>query len=319
MSKSKLLESIRTEIRRRNYSYNTEKSYCSWVVQFVRYHDLKHPSVMGEREITDFLNHLAVDRNVAASTQNQALSALVFLYEHIIKTHVPALNQLMRAKKPSRLPVVLSEKEARQILDDMEGVWKLLLGLIYGAGLRVSEALRIRMLDLDFDYKQITVRSGKGLQDRVTVLPDSIIPDLKKHIVKVKKLHDADLTKGYGQTLLPKALALKYPNADRSFKWQYLFPASSRQHDPRSGLKHRYHLSPSELRVRVKQAAHKHGIQKHVTPHVFRHSFATHLLSSGYDIRTVQELLGHKSVKTTMIYTHVLNKGGRGVKSPLDG
>lgn len=318
MGKSKLLESIRTEIRRRNYSYNTEKTYCGWVVQFVLYHHLKHPSVMGEKEITDFLNHLAVERNVAASTQNQALSALVFLYEYIIKKPVPTLKQLKRAKKPSRLPVVLSEKEAKKILGEMEGVWKILLGLIYGSGLRVSEALRIRIQDLDFDYKQLMVRSGKGLQDRITVMADSIIPDLKNHILKVKKLHDADLAKGYGQTVLPKALAVKYPNADRAFKWQYLFPASSRQHDPRSGIRHRYHLSASELRVSVKQAAHKHGIQKHVSPHVFRHSFATHLLTSGYDIRTVQELLGHKSVKTTMIYTHVLNKGGKGVKSPLD-
>lgn len=318
MAKSKLLQKLRREIRRRNYSYSTEKSYCSWVVRYVRYHHLKHPAGMGAKEITEFLNYLANDRKVAASTENQALSALVFIYEHILKQPVDALHQLKRAKKPKRLPVVLSSKEAKSILSELRGKDKLVLGLIYGAGLRVSEALRIRITDLDFDYKQLTVRNGKGLKDRVTMLPETIIQPLKGHIGKVKLLHESDLEKGYGQTILPNALAVKYPDADRMFRWQYLFPANSRRKDPRTGIRHRYHISASNLRARVKEAARNRDIRKHVTPHVFRHSFATHLLKNGYDIRTVQELLGHKSVKTTMIYTHVLNKGRKGVKSPLD-
>ncbi|MCC5940635.1 MAG: integron integrase [Balneolaceae bacterium] len=318
MAKSKLLQKLRMEIRRRNYSNNTEKSYCNWVVQYVRFHQVKHPAKMGEKEIIKFLNHLANDRRVAASTQNQALSALVFLYEHILKMPVGTLHQLKRAKKPKRLPVVLSEKEAKSILNQMSGVQKLVLGLIYGSGLRVTEALRIRINDIDFDYKQITVRNGKGLKDRVTILPDSIIPKLKEHIRKVKLLHESDLSKGFGRTILPKALAVKYPNADRLFYWQYLFPAGTRRIEQRSGIRHRYHISASELRIQVKQAAYKLNIPKHVTPHVFRHSFATHLLRNGYDIRTVQDLLGHKSLKTTSVYLHVLNRGGHGVKSPLD-
>jgi len=318
MAKSKLLQKLRKEIRRRNYSYNTEKSYCSWVVQFVRYHHYTHPSKMGEKEITKFLNHLTSDRKVAASTQNQALSALVFLYENILEQPVDKLHQLKRAKKPKRIPVVLSEKEAKNIIFEMTGVHKIVLGLIYGAGLRVSEALRLRITDLDFDYNQLTVRNGKGLKDRITMLPESINPSLKEHIQKVKLLHESDLSKGYGHTILPNALAVKYPNADRMFRWQYLFPAKSRRKDPRTGIYHRYHISASELRLKVKQVTHKLGIQKHVTPHVFRHSFATHLLQNGYDIRTVQDLLGHKSLKTTSIYLHVLNRGGHGVKSPLD-
>ena len=281
-------------------------------------HNMIHPRHLGEKQVTEFLNHLANERNVAASTQNQALSALVFLYEHILKKPVESLHNLQRAKKPQKLPVVLTEDEARAVLKEMKGIQRLILSLLYGSGLRVSEALRLRVLDLDFNYKQLTVRSGKGLKDRVTMLPESVIPALKEQVRKVKLLHETDQKKGYGQTILPKALSVKYPGAKMLFRWQYLFPSKYRRIDPRSGIRHRYHISASELREQVKQIVHQLGIQKHVTPHTFRHSFATHLLQNGYDIRTVQELLGHQNVKTTMIYTHVLNRGGQGVQSPLD-
>ena len=318
MKKKKLLDQLKDEIRRRNYSYSTEKNYTQWVVRFVRFHNLTHPLQLGEKDIVAFLNHLAIKRNVAASTQNQALSAIVFLYEHILKKPVHSLERLKRAKKPKRLPVVLSEKESITIINQMEGVNRLVLCLIYGSGLRISEALRLRILDIDFDYKQITVRNGKGLTDRITMLPESIIPDLKNHIQKVRTLHKQDMEKNFGETILPKALAVKYPRAAKQPKWQYLFPSKFRSVDPRTGIRHRHHISARNLRSAVQKATHLNRIQKHVSPHTFRHSFATHLLKNGYDIRTVQELLGHKSVKTTMIYTHVLNRGGHGVKSPLD-
>jgi integron integrase len=318
VKKKKLLGQLKDEIRRRNYSYSTEKNYSLWVVRFVRFHNLRHPLKLNENDIVAFLNHLANDLNVAASTQNQALSAIVFLYEHILKKPVKNLQHLKRAKKPKRLPVVLSETEALSVINQLEGVNNLVLSLIYGSGLRISESLRLRILDIDFEYKQIIVRNGKGQQDRVTMIPESIIPSLKTHIKKVKNLHQEDLYKGFGETILPKALARKYPNESGRFKWQYLFPSKIRRVDPRTGIHHRYHISPRNVRSAVQTAAFKSGIQKHVTPHTFRHSFATHLLKNGYDIRTVQELLGHKSVKTTMIYTHVLNRGGKGVKSPLD-
>lgn len=318
MKKKKLLDRFRDEIRRRNYSYSTEKSYTGWTVRLVRYHNLRHPAELNEKDIVAFLNHLAVDQHVAASTQNQALSAILFLYEHVLKKPMGNLARIQRAKKPKRLPVVLSEKEAMSVINRLEGVNKLVLSLIYGSGLRISEALRLRILDIDFDYKQITVRNGKGLKDRITMLPESIIPALKIHIKKVKNLHQQDVQKGHGKTILPKALARKYPKAASQLKWQYLFPSKFRRTDPRTNVRHRYHISPRKIRNAVQYAVQKKNIQKHVTPHTFRHSFATHLLKNGYDIRTVQELLGHKSVKTTMIYTHVLNKGGKGVNSPLD-
>jgi integron integrase len=319
MKKKKILDQLKDEIRRRNYSYSTEKNYSLWVIRYVRYHNLQHPLKLHEKDIVEFLNHLANELNLAASTQNQALSAIVFLYEHILNRPVEHLQHLKRAKKPKHLPVVLSENEAMAVISRMDGVNKLILSLIYGSGLRISETLRLRILDVDFEYKQITVRNGKGLRDRVTMLPESIIPALKTHIKNVKILHLQDVQKGCGVTILPKALARKYPDAPGLFKWQYLFPSKFRRADPRSGIHHRYHVSPRNVRTAVRNAVYKTGIQKHVTPHTFRHSFATHLLKNGYDIRTVQELLGHKSVKTTMIYTHVLNKGGKGVKSPLDG
>lgn len=318
MKKKKLLDRLKEEIRRRNYSYNTEKVYCQWVVRFVHYHNLKHPAVLQQTDVVRYLNYLANELNVAASTQNQALSAIVFLYKYILDQPLEHLNDLKRAKRPKRLPVVLTEKEAISVISSMNGVHKLVVSLLYGSGLRISEALRLRILDVDLEYKQITVRNGKGLRDRVTMIPEKIVPELSHHIRKVNNLHQRDLLQGYGETILPNALAKKFPSAAKELKWQYLFPSKKRNVDPRSGIRHRYHISQRHIRRSVRRASNKHNIQKHVTPHTFRHSFATHLLQNGYDIRTVQELLGHKSVKTTMIYTHVLNRGGRGVKSPLD-
>lgn len=318
MKEKKLLTQLREEIRRRNYSYSTEKTYSRWIVRFVQYHNLTHPKDLKEKDVVNYLNHLANDLNVAAPTQNQALSAIVFLYSHILNQPLEQLDKLKRAKKPKRLPVVLTEKEAMTVIHSMEGVPRLVVSLLYGSGLRISEALRLRILDLDLIYKQITVRNGKGLRDRVTMIPDSMIHQIQHQIEKVKKLHKKDLNRGFGETILPHALSRKYPNAPKETRWQYLFPSKKRSVDPRSGVRHRYHISQRDIRRAVRKALGSLDIQKHVTPHTFRHSFATHLLKSGYDIRTVQELLGHKSVKTTMIYTHVLNRGGKGVKSPLD-
>jgi len=291
MKEKKILTRLKEEIRRRNYSYSTEKTYSQWIVRFVRYHNLTHPKFLKEEDVVRFLNHLANDLNVAASTQNQALSAIVFLYSHILGQPLLHLDKLKRAKKPKHLPVVLTEQEAMAIIHTMDGVPKLVVGLLYGSGLRISEALRLRIQDLDLDYKQITVRNGKGLRDRITMIPESRIDQIRHHIQKVKNLHKIDLEKGFGETILPKALARKYPGAAKETRWQYLFPSKKRSVDPRTGIRHRYHISQRNIRRAVRKAANKHHIQKHVTPHTFRHSFATHLLSSGYDIRTVQELL----------------------------
>ena len=318
MSKRKLLDRIKREIRRRNYSYSTEKTYCQWVVRYVRFHNLTHPRELGNDDIVRYLNYLANECNLTASTQNQALSALIFLYEHVLKIPVGDLKNLKRAKKPKRLPVVLSKEQALAIINELEGVNQLVMELIYGAGLRISEALSLRIQDVDLDYKQITVWNGKGLKDRITMLPDRVIPKLKIHIQKVRRLHETDLEKGLGKTILPNALSKKYPGAASKFIWQYLFPSKLRRKDPRSGIKHRYHISARNLRRELNQVVNKLNIPKRATPHTFRHSFATHLLQNGYDIRTVQDLLGHKSLKTTSIYLHVLNRGGHGVKSPLD-
>lgn len=314
----KLLDKVRQEIRRRNYSYSTEKSYSNWILRFIRYHNLKHPKNMGNREIVDFLNHLAVDKHVAASTQNLALCAIVFLYKEVLKVPVNELDNLKRAKKPAHLPVVLSKNEVAQILDHLKGVPLLIVSILYGSGLRISEALRLRVHDIDFDYRQIMVRNGKGKKDRITMLPDSLNSVLKEHIRKVNILHERDLANGYGETILPHSLSKKYPDAASHFGWQYLFPSTYRRKDPVTGIRHRYHISPKKIQRQVKKAAKKEGLAKKVSPHTFRHSFATHLLQNGYDIRTVQDLLGHKNLKTTSIYLHVLNRGGHGVKSPLD-
>lgn len=318
MAKSKLLNNIRQEIRRRNYSYRTEQAYTQWVVRFVKFHGLKHPSKLSEEHVVSYLNYLASERNVAASTQNQALCALLFLYEHVLEDPLQKLDDLQRADKLKKLPVVLTQKEVRSVLSEMKGTPKLIAELLYGAGLRVSECLRLRYLDLDFEYNQIQVRSGKGRKDRISIMPQSVKEKLRRQCQKVRELHEKDQQKGFGNTLLPKALAKKYPDAQNQLKWQYLFPSSRRSKDPRSGLVHRHHISDSSIQRKVKRAVDRSAIQKHASCHTFRHSFATHLLEDGYDIRTVQELLGHKNVKTTMIYTHVIKNKGSLIKSPAD-
>jgi len=315
---SRLLNRIQQEIRRRNYSYRTEKSYIHWIKRFIKFSDFKHPLEIERNQVASFLNYLAIDCNVAASTQNQALCAIVFLYKEVLNHPLGELENLKYAKRYKHVPVVLSELEVRAILDQMNGVKKLIVSLIYGSGLRISECLRLRIQDIDFDFRQIEVRDGKGRNDRITMLPESLVLQLQQHIKKVKWVHNKDLKRGNGEVLLPKALSKKYPNASRELKWQYLFPSKKIGKDPQTGFRHRYHQSPQSVNREIKKAVRKTGIQKKISAHTFRHSFATHLLKNGYDIRTVQELLGHKSVKTTMIYTHVLNRGGKGVVSPLD-
>lgn len=314
----KLIDKVRREIRRRNYSYSTEKHYCRWIIRFIRFHNLNHPENLEEKDIVKFLNHLALSQNVAASTQNQALCAIVFLYKDVLKSSIGDLDNLRRAKKPKHLPTVLSKNEVAVLLKHLDGIPHLVCSLLYGSGLRISEALRLRVQDVDFDYRQIIVRSGKGNKDRVTMLPEKLEEVLKHQIKKVKNLHQQDLAKGNGKTILPNALSRKYPDADALLAWQYLFPARMLRRDPRSGMRHRYHISPKKIQRAVKKAAREADITKKVSPHTLRHSFATHLLGNGYDIRTVQDLLGHKNLKTTSVYLHVLNRGGHGVKSPLD-
>ena len=318
MASSKLLAALRTEIRRRNYSYRTEQSYCSWIIRFVRFHNLTHPVELDETHVVEFLNHLALQKNVASSTQNQALCAIIFLYKHVLQTPLGDLEDIKRAKKYKSLPVVLTEREVRQILSHLEGVEGLIVRIMYGSGLRISEALHIRVKDLDFEYRQIVVRSGKGAKDRITMMPDKLVQPLKKQRTFCRVVHQKDLKMGWGRAILPNALSIKYPNADRELGWQYLFPSTKRRKDPRTGIMHRHHISESTIQRSIKKAVWATSISKNVTCHTFRHSFATHLLRKGYDIRTVQELLGHQNVETTMIYTHVLNREGHGVISPLD-
>jgi integron integrase len=295
MSGKKLLQRIREEIRRRNYSYSTEKAYCHWVVRYIKFYNMTHPSELQSSHVVQFLNHLANERSVSSSTQNQALSALVFLYEHILKAPVGELKDLQRAKKYRHLPVVLSKEEVKSILENMTGVEQLIMELIYGAGMRISEALRLRVQDIDFHYHQITIRNGKGRKDRITMLPEKVVPKLKRHLQKVQNLHEADLKKGFGKTILPGALAIKYPGSESKFIWQYMFPANTRRCDPVTGIRHRYHVSSKNVRIALRNTVRQLNIQKRVSPHTFRHSFATHLLQNGYDIRTVQDLLGHKA------------------------
>ena len=314
----RLLDRLRIEIRIRHYSIRTEQSYVDWARRFILFHNKRHPSEMGAVEVRDFLSHLAVDRNVSASTQNQAKSALLFLYREVLKIDLPWLDEVIVAKTAKRLPVVLTQVEARDLLGAMSGTMGLMASLLYGTGMRLMEGLRLRVKDMEFARREIIVREGKGNKDRVTVLPENLLLPLKAHLEKVKALHERDLEAGFGEVYLPNALALKYPNAARAWGWQYAFPSPVRAIDPRSGVERRHHIYETSVQRAVREASRLAGIHKPVTPHVLRHSFATHLLQAGYDIRTVQELLGHKDVQTTMIYTHVLNKGGRGVTSPLD-
>jgi integron integrase len=317
-SRPRLLDQVRDALRRRHYSYRTEQTYVDWIRRFVFFTGKRHPRELGAAEVTAFLNHLACERDVAAATQNQALSALLFLYKEVLAMPLPWLEGLERAKRPARMPTVLTVDEVRRLLACMHGTKKLMASLLYGAGLRLRECLKLRVKDVDFGYRQILVRDGKGAKDRVTVLPEPLIEPLRAHLGRVKLLHERDLADGCGDVELPDALARKYPRAPYAWGWKFVFPAYKRSVDPRTGVIRRHHVYENYLIRGVKDAARAAGIAKHVSCHTLRHSFATHLLEAGYDIRTVQELLGHADVSTTMIYTHVLNKGGRGVKSPLD-
>lgn len=315
---SRLLDQVRNAIRRKHYSYRTEESYVFWIKRYVFFSQKRHPRELGKDEVIAFLNHLARERSVAASTQNQALSALLFLYKEVLAQPLDWLDDLDRVKRPARVPTVLTVGEVRRLLAELEGTKWLIASLIYGAGLRLRECLKLRVKDIDFDYSQVIVRDGKGGKDRVTMLPEGLAEPLKQHLVRVKALHEKDLAEGYGDVELPDALLRKYPKAAYELGWKFVFPSYKRSIDPRSGVIRRHHVYDDVPGRAVKQAARAAGIVKHVSCHTLRHSFATHLLENGYDIRTVQELLGHSSVETTMIYTHVMNKGGRGVKSPLD-
>lgn len=313
-----MLDQLWQAIRTRHYSYRTEEAYVHWARRFIYFHGKRHPRELGEREVTAFINHLASGRGVASSTQNQALSSLLFLYKAVLGRPLDWLDGLQRAKRPARVPTVLSAAEVQRLLNELDGAKWLMASLLYGAGLRLRECLKLRVKDVDFDYRQLIVRDGKGGKDRVTMLPQAAVEPLKQHLERVKALHERDLAAGYGDVELPDAIARKYPRAAHDWGWKFVFPAHRYSTDPRSGAIRRHHVYEHVLTRAVTQAARSAGIEKHVTCHTLRHSFATRLLENGYDIRTVQELLGHASVETTMIYTHVMKKGGRGVVSPLD-
>lgn len=313
----KLLDQVRDAIRLKHYSYRTEQSYVGWIRRYILFHNKQHPKDMGGAEVEAFLTYLAVQGHVSASTQNQAFSALLFLYRNVLNQELGALDAV-RAKRSNYLPTVLTKGEVRSILQNIAGVHGLVIKVLYSSGLRLSEGLSLRIKDIDFAQRQIVARDTKGNESRVTMLADSLIEPLQEHLCKVKRLHQLDLDQGYGSVYLPFALERKYPHADRAWIWQFVFPSTGRSRDPRSGAIRRHHLHESGVQKALKQAVRAAGIAKRIGCHTFRHSFATHLLEDGYDIRTVQELLGHKDVKTTMIYTHVLNRGGRGVRSPLD-
>ncbi len=315
---SELLNNVRNVMRVRHYSYQTEKTYIHWIKQYIYFHKITHPKDMGAAEVEAFLTYLAVERTVAASTQNQALAALLFLYKEVLKINLPWLEEFTPAKKSERVPVVLTKEEVKLVLEQLKGTNWIIANLLYGSGLRLIEALRLRVKDLDFGYRQITVRDGKGGNDRFTVLPTKLIEPLQKQIEKSGKMHELDLRHGLGRVEMPFALVRKYPNAETEFGWQYLFPSKSLSKNPRSGATGRQHVSPSSLQKPFKDIMRKSRIAKNASPHTLRHSFATHLLQDGYDIRTIQELLGHKELTTTMIYTHVLNQHRLGVRSPAD-
>ena len=314
----KLLDQVRDQLRLKHYSLRTEDAYVSWIKRFILFHHRRHPAEMGVPEIQTFLTQLAVTQQVAASTQNQALSALLFLYRDVLHQDLDGVIDAVRARRPKRLPTVLTKEEVQRLLNALSGNHRLMAGLLYGSGLRLLEGLRLRLKDVDFARHEILVRDGKGMKDRVTLLPATLVVPLQEHLASVKRLHTEDLRQGFGAVYLPFALERKYPNASRAWGWQYVFPSDRLSIDPRSGVTRRHHVEESGLQRAVHEAARQAGIIKPVGCHTLRHSFATHLLEAGYDIRTVQELLGHADVKTTMIYTHVLNRGGLAVRSPLD-
>ena len=317
-AKPRLLDRVRQAVRTLHYSPRTEKAYIYWIRRFIFHNGVRHPDQMGAEEVGAFLSHLAVKEHVGASTQNQALNALVFLYGRVLGRDLGTLDAVARAKRPHRLPVVLTRDEIRAVFAHLEGTPLLVCRLLYGAGLRLLEALTLRVKDVDFQRNEITVRDGKGAKDRITPLPTSVKSELQDHLEQVQRLHEEDLSQGLGRVPLPGALLRKYPSADRQWIWQYIFPASSHYFDNSTGLRHRHHLHETVVQKAMGLAVRQGNLRKRATPHTLRHSFATHLIEDGYDIRTVQELLGHKDVQTTMIYTHVLNRGGRGVRSPAD-
>jgi integron integrase len=317
--KPRLMDQMRDELRSRHYSRRTEQAYCLWVRRFVYFNDTQHPAVLGEREINAFLTDLAVTKKVSASTQNQALAALLFLYRHVVGREVGDLTGVIRAKRPKTLPVVLTPREVRLVLEGLDGDRWLMASLLYGSGLRLMECLRLRVQDIDFERNEVTVRRGKGGKDRATMLPESLKGPLRTHLARVRAIHEKDLEAGWGRVQIPDALARKYPGAPTEWKWQWVFPQERRWRDDRMRQEGRHHVHPTILQRSVQEAVREAGITKRAGCHTLRHSFATQLLENGYDIRTIQELLGHKSVSTTMIYTHVLNRGGLGVRSPMDG
>ena len=314
----KLMDQLRATIRKKHYSIRTEEAYANWAKQYIFFHGKRHPKELGEKEISDFLTYLAVKRNVAASTQNQELNALVFLYKHIMEKELGDFGKFQRAKTPQRLPVVLSRKEVELLFSFISPKYRLIALLLYGCGLRLIQCLRLRVKDIDFEIGEVIVRNGKGGKDRGTMLPEKARESIKEHLKRVKAVHERDLKNGYGEVYLPKALSRKYTSAAKEWCWQFVFPSEKISKDPRSGKWRRHHLYETSVQRAVRNALFKAKIAKPATPHTFRHSFATHLLEDGYDIRTVQELLGHKDVSTTMIYKHVMNKGAMAVKSPLD-
>lgn len=315
--KSPFLQKVIDAIRVRHYSRRTEETYLHWIKRYIYFHNKRHPEEMAEREVAAFLTYLAVQKNVAASTQNIALNALVFMYRHVLDHPLKDIHGLVRAKKPQKLPVVLTQIEVAKVLSKLNGVHWLIACLQYGSGLRLIESVRLRVMDIDFDRRAIFVRNGKGGKDRVVTLADEVIKPIQRHLETVLTLHERDLQEGFGRVYLPHALARKYPTADREWKWQYIFPSSTRSLDPRSGIERRHHIDESCVRKAVTSAVRQSGINKKASCHTLRHSFATHLLERGMDIRTVQEQLGHTDVRTTQIYTHVLQRSGSAVISPL--
>ena len=316
--KPRLLDQVRQVIRVKHYSLRTKESYINWIKRFIFFHNKKHPIEMREKEIGEFITHLAKNEKVSASTQNQALCAIVFLYKNVLKKELENTISIYWSKRPKKLPVVFTKSEVIEVLNNLKGTHWLVGMLLYGSGLRLPESLELRVKDIDFGYNQIMVRDSKGEKDRTTMLPQKIVQPLKEHLNKVKLIHEKDLKNGFGSVYLPYAIERKYPNAKYEWGWQYVFPATRISTDPRSGIQRRHHLYDTVIQKAVKQAIRNARIFKHASCHTFRHSFATHLLESGYDIRTIQELLGHKNVETTMIYTHVINQGGKGVRSPVD-
>ncbi|MDD3807422.1 MAG: integron integrase [Candidatus Marinimicrobia bacterium] len=317
-NKPRLLDQVRQVIRIKHYSLRTEESYINWIKRFIFFHNKRHPIEMGEKEIGEFITHLAKNKKVSASTQNQALCAIIFLYKNVLEKKLENTISIYWSKRPKKLPVVFTQNEAIEVLNKLKGTHWMVGMLFYGSGLGLSESMELRVKDIDFGYNQVIVRDSKGEKDRSTMLPQKIIQTLKDHLEKVKIIHEKDLKNGFGNVYLPYAIERKYPNAKYEWGWQYVFPATKISTDPRSGVQRRHHLYDTVIQKAVKQAIKDAGITKHASCHTFRHSFATHLLESGYDIRTIQELLGHKNLETTMIYTHVINQGGKGVRSPAD-